>query len=63
MIDVGRMTWRIRDSVTDVCDVWLESQENQRRFGDREIADLHAAHVKLGLLLSAIEATQVKEVA
>jgi hypothetical protein len=63
MIDVGRLTWRIRDSVTDVCDVWLGSQDNQRRFGEREIADLHAAHVKLGLLLSAIQATQVKEVA
>jgi hypothetical protein len=63
MTDVGRVTWRIRDIVTDVCDIWLEGQENQSRFGDREIADLHAAHVKLGLLLSAIEATQVKEVA
>jgi hypothetical protein len=57
------MTWGIRDNVTDLCDLWLENPLNRSRFGAKEIADLHATHVKLGLLLSAIEANQTKEVA
>lgn len=63
MSDIGNMTWGVRDNITDLCDIWLSSHFGRRGFGEREVHDLRAAHVKLGLLLSAIEANQTKEVA
>jgi len=60
--DVGQMTWTIRDNVTDLCDIWLQQPWNRKLFGEQELRDLRASHLKLSLLLSAVDAKD-KEVA
>jgi hypothetical protein len=60
MMDIGHMTWGIRDNITDLCEIWNRNPGDRRKFGEREIRDLQAARLKLSLLLSAIEVDQLE---
>lgn len=63
MNDIGRMSWGILDNVSDLADIWLTAPGRRVEFGPREIEDLQRAHTKLGLLVSAVIANPIKEVA
>lgn len=60
MSDIGNLTWGIRDNTTDICDAWINQPGRRREFGPREMQDIRAAHLKLGLLISAIDALQTE---
>lgn len=55
MNDIGRMTYGILDNATDLAEIWLYSPGRRSEFGEKEIADLKEASLKLNLLLSAIK--------
>jgi len=54
MNDISRMTYGILDNATDLAEIWINHPWLRREFGEREIADLKEAALKLNLLLSAI---------
>jgi len=56
--DLGRMTYDLRDSATDLANIWLNQPWRHREFGNKEIADLRDAHLKLSFLLSILEAKE-----
>lgn len=55
MNDIGRMTYGILDNTTDLAEIWLNHPWCRQEFGEKEIADLREASLKLNLLLSAIK--------
>lgn len=59
MNDIGNITWAVRDNVTDLCDMYLQRPWDRKLFGEQELRDLNAAHLKLSLLLSAVKAHQM----
>ena len=56
--DIGNLTFGLRDNTTDLAEIWVNHPWRRREFGEREIADIRAAVLKLNLLLSAIEVTE-----
>lgn len=60
MTDIGEVSHNLLDHTTDLAFAWTQQPWRRREFGDRELADLKEASLKLSLLLSAIE-TPVRE--
>ena len=60
---IGHTTHYIRDGATDLAGIWTNAPWRRREFDAQEIADLREAHLKLGLLLSAIDVTPQRNAA
>ncbi len=62
MNEIGQMSHGIWDNATDLADIFNNYPWRRKEFGEREIADLREAHLKLGLLLSAVSTPHLKVV-
>lgn len=54
-IDIGNLTYGIRDNAKDVCDAFWHHPERRSEFGPREIHDIREAVFGLSALLREIE--------
>ena len=56
MSDISSMTYGILDNATDLAEIWINHPWLRREFGEREIADLREASLKLSNLVHEMEA-------
>lgn len=62
-LDIGNLTFGLRASAKDVCDIWFYMPGRRADFGARELTDIQEAYLGLGVLLREIEKAKKREAA
>ncbi len=54
-LNIGNMTYGLRDNANDIFDIWMQMPGRRPDFGERELFDIKEAYLELGALLREIE--------